>query len=73
VHFTALNVAIGHGHFVERAHLLDDVIDNLQKDGDWARTASFTVRLGEGDALQQRYEAAVLIEGEGAKKARLEK
>jgi m7GpppX diphosphatase len=73
VHFTALSVAIGAGHFVERAHLLDDVIENLERDGEHYARASITVRLGEGDALQQRYvaaAAAALGEG-GAKKARL--
>ena len=55
VHFTALSVAIAGGCYIERAHLLDDVIDALEKDGEHYATAYLTVRLGESDPLLARY------------------
>ncbi len=58
VHFTALNVCIGNGCFIERSHLLDDVIAHLEdEDGYYAR-CSLTLRLGEKDELWQRCTAA---------------
>lgn len=53
VHFTALSVALGCN--TERAHLLDDVIDALAKDGEHYVTANLTVRLGEKEPLLARY------------------
>lgn len=73
VHFTSLNVAMGCGCFVERAHLLDDIIDNLERDASFYETVSLTVRLGQGDALQSRYaEAAADANAADAKKPRVD-
>ena len=51
VHFTALGVCIGAGCFAERAHLLDDIIDNLEADSEYYARCSLTIRVGEQDAL----------------------
>ena len=50
VHFTALSAAAG-GCNVERAHLLDDVIDNLAADPLHYAKAAITIRVGEQDPL----------------------
>jgi len=55
VHFTALNVCVGHGCYAERAHLLDDVIANLEADGEYYAHRTLTVRVGVKDALLERY------------------
>ena len=49
VHFTSTNVQIGTG--TERAHLLDDIIDNLSRDSDYYATRNLTCCLGETDKL----------------------
>jgi m7GpppX diphosphatase len=50
VHFTALSAAAG-GCNVERAHLLDDVIDNLASDPLYYAKKAITIRVGEQDPL----------------------
>lgn len=58
VHFTALGVE-GPGVFTERAHLLDDVIDNLERDPEHYTKCNLTVRLGETDKLYKPLSDAV--------------
>lgn len=57
-HFTALGVSIGGGCNVERAHLLDDIIDALEADSEHYARCSLTIRVGEKDALWGRLTAA---------------
>ena len=56
VHFTALSVDFGVA--VERARLLDDVIDALEADPGHYGQAALTVRLGEGDPLYRAFRVA---------------
>ena len=49
VHFT--HVSVDFGIQTERAHLLDDVIDNLSRDGSFYATCSLTVRVSATDKL----------------------
>jgi m7GpppX diphosphatase len=57
LHITAVNVVVGHGCYVERAHLLEDVIDNIQRDGEHYAKCAITVRCGERDPLLAAYRA----------------
>lgn len=57
VHYTALNAAMGSGCHIERAHLLDDVIDNIAADGEYYTKANLTIRLGEKDPLWANIQA----------------
>ena len=59
VHFTALNAAAG-GCNVERAHLLEDVIDNLAADPMYYAKAAITIRVGEQDPLWGHIQRAAL-------------
>ena len=54
VHFTGLGVAIGGGCNVERAHLLDDIIEALERDTEHYARCSLTIRVGEKDELLSR-------------------
>jgi m7GpppX diphosphatase len=53
VHFT--NVSVEHGVSVERAHLLDDVIENIERDSEHYAKRSITCRMGENDELWRRF------------------
>jgi len=53
VHFTALSVDIG--VTTERAHLLDDVIENIERDPEFYARCAITCRMGENDDLWRRY------------------
>jgi len=55
VHFTAVELCVGSGCWVERAHLLDDVIDRLESDGEFYATAALSVRVGADDELWSRF------------------
>ena len=50
--------SIGGGCNIERAHLLDDVIDALEADSEHYAKCSVTVRVGEKDELWSRIRAA---------------
>ena len=52
VHYTHVNVSIG--VTTERAHLLDDIIDNLERDAEFYSRASITCSVGETDELWRR-------------------
>lgn len=52
-HFT--HVAIDVGVSTERAHLLDDVIENLERDGEHYAKCGLTMRMGERDELWKRF------------------
>jgi m7GpppX diphosphatase len=58
VHFTSLTTDMGSGCHIERAHLLDDVIDNLAQDGEYYAKSNITIRLGEKDPLWSNIQAA---------------
>lgn len=53
VHFT--NVSVEHGVSAERAHLLDDVIENIERDSEHYAKRSITLRMGENDELWRRF------------------
>ena len=53
VHYT--NVAVDIGVQTERAHLLDDVIDNIERDSEHYAKCAITGRMGENDELFRRY------------------
>lgn len=53
VHFT--NVSMEHGVSAERAHLLDDVIENIERDSEHYAKRSITCRMGENDELWRRF------------------
>jgi len=53
VHFT--NVSVDHGVSAERAHLLDDVIENIERDSEHYAKCSITCRMGENDELWRRF------------------
>lgn len=53
VHFT--NVSVEHGVSAERAHLLDDVIENIERDSEHYAKRSITCRMGENDELWRRF------------------
>jgi len=53
VHFT--NVAVNFGVETERAHLLDDIIDNIERNSEHYATCAITCRMGEADALWGKY------------------
>lgn len=53
VHFT--NVAVDIGVTTERAHLLDDVIENIERDPDHYAKCAITCRMGEKDELWGRF------------------
>ena len=53
VHFTHINVSFGVN--TERAHLLDDVIDNIERDANFYATANLTCCMGESDKLWARF------------------
>ena len=52
-HFT--HVAVDFGVSTERAHLLDDVIENLERDGEHYAKCGLTMRVGERDELWKRF------------------
>ena len=52
-HFT--HVAVDFGVSTERAHLLDDVIENLERDGEHYAKCGLTMRMGERDELWKRF------------------
>ena len=54
VHYQALS-ALEMGCQTERAHLLEDVIDNIERDSDFYAKASLTVKMGERDKLYALY------------------
>ena len=54
VHYQALS-ALEMGCQTERAHLLEDVIDNIERDSDFYAKASITVKMGERDKLYALY------------------
>ena len=49
-----LGVSIGGGCHIERAHLLDDIIDALEADSEHYARCSLTIRVGEKDELWSR-------------------
>lgn len=53
VHFT--NVSVEHGVSAERALLLDDVIENIERDSEHYAKRSITCRMGENDELWRRF------------------
>lgn len=53
VHYA--NVAVDIGVQTERAHLLDDVIDNIERDSEHYAKCAITGRMGENDELWRRY------------------
>lgn len=53
VHFT--NVSVDVGVTTERAHLLDDVIDNIERNPEHYATCNITCRMGENDPLWSKY------------------
>ena len=52
-HFT--HVAVDFGVSTERAHLLDDIIENLERDGEHYAKCGLTMRVGERDELWKRF------------------
>jgi m7GpppX diphosphatase len=52
-HFT--HVAVEIGTHTERAHLLDDVIENLERDSEHYAKCGLTCRMGEKDKLWKRF------------------
>lgn len=52
-HFT--HVAVEIGTHTERAHLLDDVIENLERDSEHYAKCGLTCRMGEKDELWKRF------------------
>jgi len=63
VHFT--NVSVDVGVSTERAHLLDDIIENLEKDPEHYAKCCITCRMGERDELWRRYREAKAAGGQG--------
>ena len=63
VHFT--NVSVDVGVSTERAHLLDDIIENLERDSEHYAKCSITCRMGERDELWRRYREAKAAGGAG--------
>ena len=51
-------MSIGGGSNVERAHLLDDIIDAIEADSEHYARCSMTIRVGEKDELWSRIRAA---------------
>lgn len=51
-------MSIGGGCNIERAHLLDDIIDALEADSEHYAKCSVTIRVGEKDELLSRIRAA---------------
>jgi m7GpppX diphosphatase len=56
VHYQALS-AQEVGCQTERAHLLEDIIDNIERDGDFYAKANISVKMGERDKLMELYRA----------------
>ena len=46
---------LGLGVSVERAHLLDDVIENIERNSEHYAKRSITLRMGENDELWRRF------------------
>ena len=57
VHYQALS-AKEQGCACERAHSLEDIIDNLERDGDHYARANLSLKMGERDALYAFYNDA---------------
>ena len=57
VHFT--HVAVDFGVSTERAHLLEDVIENVERDGEHYAKVGITTRIGERDELWKRFETSL--------------
>ena len=57
VHYQALS-AKEQGCACERAHSLEDIIDNLERDGDHYARANLSLKMGERDTLYAFYNAA---------------
>ena len=53
VHFT--NVSVDIGVTTERAHLLDDIIENIERNPEHYAKCAITCRVGEHDELWRRY------------------
>ena len=53
------------GVSTERAHLLDDIIENLEKDPEHYAKCCITCRMGERDELWRRYREAKAAGGAG--------
>jgi len=58
VHYQALS-AQEVGCQTERAHLLEDIIDNIERDGDFYAKANITVKVGESEDLVKLYRACM--------------
>ena len=57
VHFQALS-AKEVGCATERAHQLEDVIDNVERDGDFYAKANLSLKMGERDHLYELYSSS---------------
>ena len=57
VHFQALS-AKEVGCATERAHQLEDVIDNVERDGDFYAMANLSLKMGERDHLYELYSSS---------------
>ena len=48
----------GAGCATERAHQLEDVIDNVERDGDFYAKANLSLKMGERDHLYELYSSS---------------
>lgn len=58
IHFSNVDSGLDHGTDAWRAHLLDDVIDNLDVSSDYYRNKTLSFILGENDALSVEFKKA---------------